>query len=76
MPGDEIDKFYKRNTFHHILYGFINGIQSAIPSITRKESAEMFKVRFKLYKDCSVEHLLVTYERINKDLIDAEKQKK
>lgn len=75
MPHDEIDKFYKRNTFHQLLHGFITGVQTTAPSITKKEAATMFLIRYKLFDDYSVEYAILTYDRINKDLIDAERSK-
>jgi hypothetical protein len=37
-----VPKMYKRQCLDHIMYGYINGIRKAMPSLTIQESISMF----------------------------------
>jgi hypothetical protein len=72
----EIPNLYKRQAIHLLLYGFISGVQWTMPSLTKKEAAEMFLKRFTIAKDdISIEDIITTYNRIHKDAINAEREK-
>ena len=69
---NEIEKIYKRQAFHLLLYGFVQGVQWSTPSITRTEAITAFFKRFKIF-NYSINDALVTYNRVNADIIEAEK---
>lgn len=74
---NEISNLYKRNTFHILLYGFISGVQWSLPSLTKKEAAEMFLKRFSIAEGTlDTQTILTTYDRIHLDVIDAEREKR
>lgn len=71
----DIENLYKRQTIHLLLYGFMTGVQWALPNTNRKEAAQAFLHKYNLMDNYSVEDILTTYHRINTDLINASKEK-
>jgi len=71
----EISKLYRRSAFHHIFYGFINGVLWSTPSISREEAINAFIKKFKIDDQYLAEDLRSTYSRIEKDFNDSQKTK-
>lgn len=69
---NEIPNLYKKQALHLIIYGFITGVQTALPSITRKEAAEMYLKRFRI-KELDSRHVERIHERLNADALDLER---
>ncbi len=69
---NEIEKLYRRQAFHLLLYGFVQGVQWSTPSITRSEAIHAFLKRFKIFKYSQAD-ATTTYVRIDKDMREAEK---
>lgn len=42
----DIQAIYKRQTIHNLIYGFIQGVQWAQPSVSKREAATAFIKRF------------------------------
>lgn len=77
MPKDnpitrEIPNLYKKQALHLVIYGFMTGVQWSLPSLTKKEAAEMFLKRFK-YEDLNVSDIITSYDRTHKEALNAEK---
>lgn len=71
----EIGKLYQRSFLNALMYGFISGVQWSLPSVQKKEAAEMFLKRFKIAKHVmSVDVVLATYDKMHKEVLDEERQ--
>ena len=75
-PEKEIPMLYRRNTFHLLFYGFVNGVIWTTPSISKAEAINAFIKRFNLTDDYAPNELNSTYTRIEKDFNDSQKTKK
>jgi hypothetical protein len=65
-----------RSTLDMLLYGFIDGAKRMQPSITLKEAAHAFTIRYNIDDNLySVEDIVTTYHRINKDYLNAQRRK-
>jgi len=72
----EIPMLYRRNTFHLLFYGFVNGVIWTTPSISKAEAINAFVKRFKLDGEYLHDDLHSTYYRIEKDFKDSQKTPK
>ncbi len=63
----EIERLYRRSAFHHMFFGFVNGVIWTTPSISRLEAINAFIKRFNLTDEYSPEDLNSTYVRIEAD---------
>jgi hypothetical protein len=69
-----IPKLYKRKTLDIMIFTFIYAQRTLIPSITVKEAAIGFMREFRLgEEEYNLNSVLVTYNRVNKELFEAEK---
>lgn len=71
----EIERLYRRSAFHHMFFGFVNGVIWTTPSISRAEAIRAFIKRFNIDNDYDQEDLQATYCRIEKDFNDSQKTK-
>jgi hypothetical protein len=69
---NEIERIYRRQAFHLLLYGFVQGVQWSTPSVTRGEAIQAFLKRFKIF-NYSQSDAMTTYSRVDEDMRHAEK---
>ena len=64
----DIPRFYKRQTFDNLLYGYVNGIQRGLPSISVSSAIDHFMLDFGLHEDIyPKQSALVVYYRCYED---------
>lgn len=72
----EIPYFYQRQTMDMMAFMFIDTYKFVFPSISLDEAAKAFMKKYKISEDFhNVKSVVTTYVRVNKDLIDAQRQK-
>jgi hypothetical protein len=70
-----IPYLYRRQTMDLLAFAFIDAYRFAQPSVTLKEAALAFMTRYKVSHDLfDVNSVIMTYNRVNKDLIDAQRE--
>ncbi len=47
----DIPKFYRYQTFDHIMFGYVNGLRKLVPSTSVKEAIEIFLNSFEIQED-------------------------
>lgn len=68
-----IKRFYRWQTFDHICFGYVAGMQRALPSIGNQEAVRMFLDDFGLDEDTyPLEHARAAFYRIKSSLSDNE----
>lgn len=67
----DIETIYKRQTIHLLIYGFIQGVQWAQPSISKREAATAFIKRFADHvAGIEEKEIMNTYDLINRDILN------
>lgn len=71
---DRIGKIYKRQWLDSVLFGWITGQRRLLPSVSVRQSIDMFLAHHGLtYDDLSMEDCERTYNRMNNEFFDAQK---
>lgn len=71
-----IPRLYQRHTIDIMAFTFIDTYKLLFPSVTIKEAALAFMSRYNISEELhTAESVVITYTRVNKDLIDAQKTK-
>jgi len=66
-----IPKLYKRQALDLLMFGFVQGMFAAMPSLSLKDCLIMFMRRYKLSEDdYHYDSARVTYDRMNKEFFD------
>jgi len=66
-----IPKIYKRRTIDLIMYGFVSGMKSAMPSMSTRDCLRMFYNKCKLTEDdYAMETARVIYHVMEKEYIE------
>ena len=66
----EIHSLYKRQAVHTLIYGFIQGVQWSLPSVSKKEAAEAFIKRFAGHTDYDAKQVILIYDEVNRDILN------
>jgi hypothetical protein len=71
-----IPKLYKRTALDLLMFGFVNGMKTALPSMTTKACLAMFQKKIILTEDeYPLDCARVTYQRMQNEYIDLKKTK-
>lgn len=71
-----IENFYRRDALHVSIFTFIDTYRFLIESVTIDEAIRAYIKRYKIDEDLfSVDSIKSIYNRVNKDLIDLQKNK-
>lgn len=77
-PNDllkDLPSFYKHQTYHGVLFGFVRCYKLIYPSVTVKEVAGAFMKEFDIQEDqLDLMAAINTYNRMNKDFINGKRQ--
>lgn len=69
-----IPKMFKRQALDNLLFGFIEGMKAALPSLTINECIEMFQYKFDLSEDeYPLRSAWQTYNRMTKEYFDTKR---
>lgn len=72
----DLPSFYKHQTYHGVLFGFVRCYKKLYPSVTIKEVAFAFMKEFNINEDdLDIMGALTTYNRMNKDFLNGQKTK-
>jgi hypothetical protein len=64
----DIPKLYQRNAEDLLMYGYVIGMQTALPSVSTKKCIEMFMISFGLHEDIySFDCAYATFMRLRKE---------
>ena len=64
----EIPRLYQRNAEDLLMYGYVVGMQKALPSVTTKKCIELFMDDFGLYEDIySFDCAYATFMKLRKE---------
>lgn len=70
----DLPDFYKHQTYHAVLFGFIRCWKRIYPSATTIEIAGAFKKEFPSSEQLDLIGLTIAYSRTNKDFFNAERK--
>lgn len=66
-----IPKFYKRQSLDTLMYGFVEGVTRALPTVSISDSITLFQQRFNLKPDdYPIDTARRTYNRMNHEYFD------
>lgn len=70
----EIGKFANRAAFDLMLFGYVEGVKRALPSVSIEQILNMFANHYKLtYKDFDIDAARSAYSRMKRELIENER---
>lgn len=65
----DINKFYRWQTFDHICFGYVQGLRTALPSMTTTDAIKQFLIAFDLCEEVyCFENAKAAYYRIRASL--------
>lgn len=71
----DLPRFYKHQTHHGVLFGYVRCYLRLYPSVTIKEVAGAFMKEFDVSEDdIDLLTAIRTYQRMNKDFINGKRQ--
>lgn len=72
-----IPRFYKWQTFDHLMFGYVEGLMKALPAMSVTDAILLFLKEYDLSEDeYCFENARGTYYRISKSLRDLEKEQR
>lgn len=70
-----VQKFYRFQTFDHIMFGYVQGLRKALPSMTLSDAILMFLDSFEIQEDnYCFDTAKQTYYRILNSIIEMTKE--
>lgn len=71
-----IEKFYRFQTFDHILFGYVQGLRKALPSMKVSDAIKLFLETFEIQEDdYCFDSARQTYYRILSSIVDSNIEK-